>query len=530
MARLFSLPAALPLFASLALFASPATTAQTGTSTFSAPPGLEVIAVGTGRTTGHIADVTVFNGAEESARLSLGPFYIPSGDDLQPYVVPDEYHVEVAAGEQVEIALEGYCVDIHRPPVPAGEAMVPVSDWIVVDANDFGPDWTPDPQQGWIPADAEGIDAGQYLVPGTDRPVGHVIDADAHPATIAPILIAGMAEIEEAYDRMQAEGRIDTPMAGDPDRQRESVIQQTLWIWAAGLTGAAYKIDDFRNNTIEQYEAAVDEDFEAVPEEDRERIESGVDQFWNTFAAVGAEAKVLSDADADRDADAAQGAAGDEVGEGADGAADGEEADAEPEPEKCECDSLSFDVEIVEGGRRGPASGRATFTDDKPTRSSTLRFLDDDQVIRIQNPSRNTSDLRLTIDNVNCDCSCGEEGDCPTLYPDEDTAAEGSDAGRINFQVRTLSGGNWKLEGEDDEGKVTTKLERTDSSFEQDYDISLQRGRDPDNHPIKQDFQIEISVVCGGSEVCDPSEPCGRRYRIRLQGVVDGDDEEEEDG
>lgn len=54
-----------------------------------------------------------------------------------------------------------------------------------------------------------------------------------------------------------------------------------------------YSKPDFHDNTVRQFENTTNRQYDQLPEEQKERIDQGVDDFWDSFQATGAEAKVL---------------------------------------------------------------------------------------------------------------------------------------------------------------------------------------------------------------------------------------------
>lgn len=264
---------------------------------------LEVAATGTGETTNHIANLTITSPADhpETLTISFGPLLIPSEGTHQAYIVPEASEATIAPGQTLTVPVYGYCADIFRPPVPDGDPMPPPADWIGIELIDLG-DWKPDPAAGWVAIDeVHRTDLDDVvLIPGTDEPLGHTIDLDNHLAEAGPILLAAVNEIAAAYHELEAEGAIQTPLAGRPEAEKEAVMQHTFWVFTAALTGSAYKLEDFRDNTIEQFEEATGTAFEDAPGETQDQIESGVQDFWNTFSAVGAQAKVVETAQARR--------------------------------------------------------------------------------------------------------------------------------------------------------------------------------------------------------------------------------------
>ena len=245
-------------------------------------------ATGTGRTTGHIADLSLYNPTDAAITTEIGPMFIPSGGDFQPYVVPAAGPVSVPPHSTANVPLNGYCADIFTAPVPSGTGMPPVENWIPVHEN-LPSGWAPSAAEGWKPTTGSSA-----LIPGTTRPMGHTIDPVRHPAAAAEVLATALVQIAGAYDEMKENGAVTTPFSGNPEKEREAVIQQTFWIYAAELTGKAYKVQDFSNNTVKQFETSSGQKFQSAPPATRDNVEQGVTEFWNTFEAVGVEAKVLT--------------------------------------------------------------------------------------------------------------------------------------------------------------------------------------------------------------------------------------------
>ena len=202
-------------------------------------------ATGTGKTTGHIASIQVFNPSSAPQTFELNPCYIASGGKNQPYLVPGSYAVTIAPGATANLAIDGYCTDIHRPPVEYGSPLNTASHW-----------------------------------------------PTASQSTGVATLLDACNRIASAYDSLKATGAITTPFSGNPEKEREAVIQQTFWIYTASKTDKPYTKEDFRKNTIKQFEASTGQSFSQAPAATQKNIEQGVVDFWTVFEAVGALAKV----------------------------------------------------------------------------------------------------------------------------------------------------------------------------------------------------------------------------------------------
>jgi len=264
-----------------------------------------VKAIGTGRTTGHIANLSIQNNTDNPIKAQIGPLFIPSDGQYHPYIVPTPIRIIVNPGATTTAKLNGYCTDIHLPPVPENKPMPPIDSWLEQPSAgmDLPENWQPQTNQGWQPlsgTDANNV-AGdgrpQLLVPGTNRPLNHTINQITHPKEAAPILLSAINEITEAYENMSTSEEINTPFKGNPEKERESVIQQTFWIYTAALTGTVYKLSDFEKKTHEQFEKSTGNKVSGLNPEQKKELDKGVNDFWNTFQAVGAEAKVILLAD-----------------------------------------------------------------------------------------------------------------------------------------------------------------------------------------------------------------------------------------
>lgn len=256
----------------------------------------KIKATGTGRTTGHIATLTVSNSGKEPLTLNIGPFLIPSGGKFQGYGVPAAYDVIVPPKGSVDIPLNGYCTNPLVPPVSPGADMPRFDTWVTPGETPFiRPDVILRPEDGFISIPVtDSLPAVTY--PGTDIPFPYTINIDAYPDKAAELVIDILHALETTYHDLEQTGGIVTPFSGDPPAQRDAVIQQTFWIIIGILTGRAYEFTDFRDNLVQQFETNTGTPLSNAPPRQQEELESGIEEFWSTFQLVGVEAKVLRSA------------------------------------------------------------------------------------------------------------------------------------------------------------------------------------------------------------------------------------------
>ncbi len=321
---------------------------------------LTIVPKGTGQTTGHILTITATNtgsnpvqlvatgksgldaiafvdtdineasnifglkGKYENEKIDLesSMAYIPSDGKHQSYVAtesswppgiaegsgtPNEHGQtpigSIGPGESVVIPVQGYCADIRQPPVPSGVESSPVSNWVTPEDATFpGPG---ELQQHGIQIIEAPADGGPYLAnipagidPGADQSIA--LSNKTDPEVTAAFLFDAISRISVTTDILQEAGMIATPFSSTPDEEREAIIQQTLWLYSSVLTNDTYTKEEFSERMTTQYEENTGTKIKNAAPEVQERLEGGVEDFWNSFNLVGSSAKVIkSDKDAE---------------------------------------------------------------------------------------------------------------------------------------------------------------------------------------------------------------------------------------
>jgi hypothetical protein len=493
---------------------------------------------GTGRTTGHIATFTVTNRGQTPVTIQPQTFYIPSGGLYQSYVGRIPEGQVVPPGETVDVPVHGYCTDAHTPPVPSGENMPPIRDWIPVAT----PSTNAPPVAGTAPTAPEPMNppgAGDqpavpgsvnpppgsanpgekpvFIVPttpvepfdpthipgiihtpgyhsgtgpdpeitvtwpGTDTPVGGTIDPSENPRAFVPVIVGIVEEIARAAEIIQAGGIFTTPFGANPEREREAIVQQTIWITMGTLTGEPYTIRDFGQNVYTQFENNTGKTVESLPEADKEKIDTGVEEFWNAFTATGVEAKVLKGPGVE--AQVFPGIEKDKVKDRIEGAGEGEgkgkvpgegvPPPGEPPPPMappaetaCICDSLSFRLTVRLANSKDP-----NRTDDlsSEARSYPLNEKSKPEIDIDIDDWREGDFYVVTVNDITVYCHCQNgmagNGDCP-FYAGEPIVTnkdmvelEEIEKGRKNTEVENLG------DEEDKQNKVVKKASKKGNSF-----------------------------------------------------------------
>lgn len=273
-----------------------------------------IAARGTGRTTGHIITLTVRNNTGETIEVTPSIFYVPSKGRYQSYVGRIPPGTQIPPGATIEILVTGYCTDVFTPPVTAGASTPSPEEYVVVGYSPT--DGTvyifPNPpvppltesdlpelttSTGFTPgapSTTEGLVPNWPLGGSQSVPMNGTIDPNKDPRTFAPVIVAIVREIERTTEEMQTEGSLSTPFSGDPQKEKKTVIQQITWLASSAATGEEYDKEDFAENVYEQFREQTGKTVSALPEEQKEQLDQGVEDFWSTFTAVGVEAKVFS--------------------------------------------------------------------------------------------------------------------------------------------------------------------------------------------------------------------------------------------
>ncbi len=91
---------------------------------------LKVVATGTGQTTGHIANISITNTTGQAVKINTQTCYIPSEGKYQSYVATIPATSVPPGTSYLEV--EGYCANVYAHPVPDGNPMPLVTNWIPV--------------------------------------------------------------------------------------------------------------------------------------------------------------------------------------------------------------------------------------------------------------------------------------------------------------------------------------------------------------------------------------------------------------
>ncbi|MEL6356118.1 MAG: Ig-like domain-containing protein, partial [Bacteroidota bacterium] len=281
-----------------------------------AQAGLLVTAAqGTGRTTGHVITLTVENKSNAVRRVLPATYYIPSDGKYQAYVGRIFQQVLIPSGEKVTIPVVGYCTQVNRPPLTAGEITVPFSKWVAIRNKERPPAGmtllTPSAVVApWevkkIPDKLPFLISGKkpstgmrFTWPGTKLVINGTVNIDQDVKAVAPLIVAALEQIERITYLQHYWDLLRTPLSGDPLREAVVINQHTFWLAMATLTGDDYGQDEFRARIYRQL--AGDSVLEGLSEDEKNRIEADVAGLWKIFKNTARTAKLLKHETADEE-------------------------------------------------------------------------------------------------------------------------------------------------------------------------------------------------------------------------------------
>ncbi|HXR81077.1 MAG TPA: hypothetical protein VN763_09175, partial [Saprospiraceae bacterium] len=267
-------------------------------------------ALGTGRTTGHVADLVVKNKGKVPLSIHSQRVFIPSSGLYQPYIA-DIPAATIQPETTVALQLRGYCTDVHLPAVPAGIEMIPLVKWIPIrqpDSTLVGNGAFLVTQNSVIPFTKDHI---SYIItsnaftplypppdtlnivtwPGTDIPAGGSMNHVSRPDLYATIMAKVLDLLETSTPAVQERMSFSTPFTVVPGKERETIIQHVIWMYATSIAGKKYGKEEFRAKVYEQFKTQ--SSLADIPALEKQELDEGIDEFWNIFLTVAVETKLF---------------------------------------------------------------------------------------------------------------------------------------------------------------------------------------------------------------------------------------------
>lgn len=196
--------------------------------------------VGTKETIGHVATLTLTNHSDETFFIRIPPTILASKTGkVQNYALSQTVETALGPKETKTIPLTGVCLDARvRPAGPEDKDELMLLDPETLDRN-----WRTQ--------------------------------------------LAGTQAVIQTTGELQRRGLYKTPYSRQPEKERETLIQWTTWLFVSTLKGNPVTKEDLKKKVYEQ----VGE----LTSEKKEKLDPGIDDLWDAIKLTGAEAKVFSE-------------------------------------------------------------------------------------------------------------------------------------------------------------------------------------------------------------------------------------------
>jgi len=204
------------------------------------PEKVSLSIVGTKETIGHVATLTLVNHSDEAFFIRIPPTILASKTGrVQNYVLTETVETTLAPRETKAIPLTGICLDARvRPAGPEDK-----DELALLDPETLNADWR--------------------------------------------IQLGGTQAVIQTTKELQRQGIYKTPYSKRPEKERDTIVQWTTWLFVSTLKGNPVTKEDLRKKVYEQ----VGE----LTSEKKEKLDPGIDDLWNSVQLTGAKAKVLSE-------------------------------------------------------------------------------------------------------------------------------------------------------------------------------------------------------------------------------------------
>ena len=274
---------------------------------------------GTGRTTGHIADLSITNPLDHAVTVQIGTgdYYIMINDG-QSQVAPQIPPFVLQPGETRVIQIDdGLCADISEMVLENGSEYPGPTEWVSLPDPSGTIPGDGDPNYVYIPTassmpltevvslltslapgtPASGtpcIDGSLYdqpLIPGTTTPIPAEFHPDEYPGVGVTLVLNHYSNVVESYQVLKDEGNINTVMSGNPDQEKITVSQWALQRYDRSLEGKHIEEDHFISVSLDEIEQNTGKEFSEFTSPQQDQLTEGLDGVWDAFSGVGAHTK-----------------------------------------------------------------------------------------------------------------------------------------------------------------------------------------------------------------------------------------------
>ncbi len=260
-------------------------------------------AIGTGNTTGHIANITISNTGNEPVKLCfssqnscpedavyIGMIYTPN-KKYQDYVITGPVDFVIPPTTTFIIPATGVCVEPDKKPVPDGSPFSNPDTWII--QSDPPSSFTYD----GVKIDDELpelyvtniSDVWPGINVSTDK--GFTVDPAENPDLTASLIFDAMEKIDSTIKDLNNQGYYYAgPFVRESDYTSSIIRLYTTWNYIGAVTGNEYTFDDFESGILDLVDEIASE-----TKIDTTKLKNETILVWDMITLTGVEAKIISD-------------------------------------------------------------------------------------------------------------------------------------------------------------------------------------------------------------------------------------------
>lgn len=262
-----------------------------GQSSFFLPSAVNIIESpkGTGNVSGIIATIKLQNTSSDTVNFDTPFLYIPSSGKYQAYLIPPTSHISLPPGKKIKISFQGYCLDIQKPAAPKNKKLPPVEEWIAI-----GNALT-------VSINKYMVDPKYLTLPRVVTNIPEKINTEKETVLIPrerleealPMISDAYEKLENTIHLFQKNNQTFTVFATSPEKEKLTLMQHSIWLYTAALTGSTYEYEYFEKKLILEIENETSVSFNKMSITFQKDILDQSRNFWKTFLAISDAAGII---------------------------------------------------------------------------------------------------------------------------------------------------------------------------------------------------------------------------------------------
>ena len=246
-----------------------------------------------GRSSGQIMEIFWRNEGLSNISTSHGPYIIFTEDKYSPVWI-ERFQVRIPSGASALATVKGYSLLPGKSTNRPGRKITNNKNWYAADLQQsLGPEHS---LMGFPGVTYRNPDPSRELnlvYPGTDIFFPYQFDAYTNSTLFVRFLFEAERWISEAYPAHKRRGGVKTPLAFNPDMERDFIQQVSIWMVSALLTGIPFNDQILNDELIIKYAAGKEIKVKDVSSDIRRQIRQGIGQIWDTALELCINANVI---------------------------------------------------------------------------------------------------------------------------------------------------------------------------------------------------------------------------------------------